>query len=165
MCEGHWDRKQFSWVACLERDERRDIRATVEQIIRAFPELLLPSVSTSDRECFQAMLERLSADRKPVLLTTFIRDEFRFRKRNAYLVRFLAELLQSVPENNCRLLIRVEPAHNSRPSTKTWLKKLTSDAGIGEPIVLQEIRKHDLYAWCDFMERYVETNAQDIRQH
>ena len=77
-------------------------------------------------------------------------------------VRSLAELLQPVPENCCRLLIRVEPAPNLRPSTRTWLKRLTSDAGIGEPIVLEEVRKEDLYAWCDFMELYVERKAQAV---
>jgi hypothetical protein len=162
MCEGHWDRKRFSWIACLERGEVHDLRAVVEQIVRAFPELPLPSVSTSDQECIQVLLERMSADRKAVLLTTFIRDEFRFRNRNTYLVRSLAELLQPVPQERCRLLIRVEPAPNTRPSTKTWLKRLTSDAGIGEPIVLEEVRKQDLYAWCDFMEGYVERKAQDV---
>ncbi len=162
ICENRWDRKRFNWVACPERSEGSDKRAAVEQIVRAFPELPLPSVLASDQECIQALLKRLCADRKPVLLTTFIRDESRLRNRNAYLIRSLAELLQQVPEERCRLLIRVEPASKSRPATGTWLKKLTSDAGIGEPIALGEVRKEDLYTWCDFMERYVERTALNV---
>jgi hypothetical protein len=160
--ESQWDRKRFNWVACLERGEERDKRAAVEQIVRAFPELPLPSLLTSDQECVQVLLKRLCADRKPVLLTTFIRDETRLRNRNAHLIRSLAELLRQVPEDRCRLLIRVEPASKSRPATATWLRKLASDAGIDEPIALGEVRKEDLYAWCDFMERHVERTSLNV---
>ena len=160
--ENQWDRKRFNWVARLDHSEGHDKRVAVEQIVRTFPELPPPSRLTSDEECAQVLLKRLCADRKPVLLTTFIRDEFRFRNRNAYLIRSLAGILQQVPENRCRLLIRVEPASKSRPSTATWLRKLTSEAGIGAPIALGEIRKQDLYSWCDLMERYVERTAIDI---
>ena len=162
ICENHWGRKRFNLVARLDHSEEQDKRAAVEQIVRTFPDLPLPTRRTSDEECIQALVKRLSADRKPVLLTTFIRDESRLRNRNAYLIRSLAGILQQVPENRCRLLIRVEPASKSRPSTATWLRKLTSEAGIGAPIALGEIRKQDLYTWCDLMERYVERTAIDI---
>jgi hypothetical protein len=160
--ENQWDQKRFNWFPDLGRSEEQDMRAALEQIVRAFPELPLPSRQMSDQECIGLLLKRLSADRKPVLLTAYVEDKAKLRGRNAYLIRSLANLLQAIPEERCRLLIRVEPAANSRPATATWLKKLAAETSIGGPITLGDIRKEDLFAWCDFMEQHVERTAQNI---
>jgi hypothetical protein len=162
ILENRWDRKRFSWVPSLERGEEHDKRAIVEQILRAFSDLRPPTARESDQACIEMLLKRLCSSQKPVLLTAYVEDKVRIRSRNSYLIRALAGLLEQVPEDRCRMVIRVGPAPGSRPATKTWLGKLAKEANIGGPIALGEIQKQDLYSWCEFMENYVERTAQDV---